>query len=82
VSRQLIKSSVTLFSNEMDEVDNIRKMVDNRKKIQKYLEMWPEIKMKYQNPKLCVFTHSEKRKKEFLNWTKNIPNEIHIFKEI
>jgi hypothetical protein len=57
-------------------------MVDNRKKIQKYLEMWPEIKMKYQNPKLCVFTHSEKRKKEFLNWTKNIPNEIHIFKEI
>jgi hypothetical protein len=64
------------------EVDNTRKMIDNRKKIQKYLEMWPEIRKQYQNPKLCIFTKSQKRKKEFLALTKNIPHEIYCYNEI
>jgi hypothetical protein len=64
------------------EVDNTRKMVDNRKKIQKYLEMWSGIREQYQNPKLCIFTKSQKRKKEFLALTKNIPHEIYCYNEI
>jgi hypothetical protein len=64
------------------EIDNTRKMVDNKKKIQKYLELWPMIREKYQNPRLCIFTKSEKRKKTFLEWTRNITKEIKTFDEI
>ena len=64
------------------EVDNTRKMVDNRKKIQKYLEMWSGIREQYQNPKLCIFTKSQKRKREFSKLLKNIPNEILTFDEL
>lgn len=64
------------------EVDNTRKMVDNRKKIQKYLYMWLEIRKQYQNPKLCIFTKSQIRKKEFSKLLKNIPNEIYCFDEL
>lgn len=64
------------------EIDNTRKMVDNRKKIQKYLDLWPMIREKYQNPRLCIFTKSEKRKKTFLEWTRNIPNEVKTFDKL
>lgn len=64
------------------EVDNTRKMVDNRKKIQKYLEMWSGIREQYQNPKLCFFTRSEKRKREFSKLLKNILSEVYCFDEL
>jgi|GEM_PF-1749987 len=64
------------------EVDNKRDMKDNKKKINKYIELWPKIRERFQNPRLCVFTHSDKRKKMFLDWTKNIPNEVKVFSEI
>lgn len=64
------------------EVDNTRKMIDNRKKIQKYLEMWPMIRKQYQNPKLCIFTKSQKRKREFSNLLKNILSEVYYFDEL
>lgn len=64
------------------EIDNTRKMIDNRKKIQKYLDLWPMIREKYQNPRLCIFTKSEKRKKTFLEWTRNIMSEVKTFDEI
>jgi hypothetical protein len=57
-------------------------MVDNRKKIQKYLEMWSGIREQYQNPKLCIFTRSEKRKREFSNLLKNILSEVYCFDEL
>lgn len=64
------------------EIDNTRKMIDNKKKIQRYLELWPEIKRQYSNPRLCIFTKSQKRKRIFLELTKNIPNEVHTFDEL
>lgn len=48
------------------EIDNTRTMQDNRKKIEKYKEMWGDIKKHFgMQPKLCIFTLSEKRRKEF-----------------
>ena len=65
------------------EIDNTRTMVDNRKKISRYKEMWPDIKKHFgMQPKLCIFTHSEKRKKEFAQLCEKLPNEILIFAEV
>lgn len=64
------------------EIDNTRKMVDNKKKIEKYLEMWPEIRKRYSNPKLCIFTKSAQRKKTFRELLRNVPNEVYCFSEI
>ena len=65
------------------EIDNTRTMQDNRKKIQKYLELWPDIRKRFGlQPKLCVFTTSEKRKKEFLSLCEKIPSEVFLFNEI
>lgn len=65
------------------EIDNTRSMTDNRKKIQKYKEMWSDIKREFGlQPKLCIFTHSEKRKREFLRLCERIPCEVILYKEI
>lgn len=64
------------------EVDNIRDMKDNRKKIERYLEKWPEIRKQFQNPRLCIFTKSEQRKKTFRELLRNVPNEVYLFEEI
>lgn len=64
------------------EIDNTRKMIDNRKKIKKYLDTWEEIRSKYQNPKLCIFTKSQKRKREFVQMLENIPHEVLCFEEL
>lgn len=62
------------------EIDNTRTMQDNRKKIEKYKEMWPEIRKQFgMQPKLCIFTLSEKRKKEFAQLCDKIPHEINVF---
>lgn len=59
------------------EIDNTRGMVDNRKKIEKYRAMWPEIRKQFgAQPKLCIFTRSEKRKKEFMQLCDKLPCEI------
>lgn len=65
------------------EIDNTRSMQDNKKKIKKYKEIWPEIKKRFGlQPKLCIFTLSEKRKKEFLNTCEELQSEIRVFKEL
>ena len=64
------------------EIDNTRTMIDNRKKIKRYQEMWTELKKRFSNPKLCIFTTSEKRKREFVQLCGNLPHEVFTFKEI
>ena len=65
------------------EIDNTRTMQDNRKKIQKYREMWPEIAKHFRvTPKLCIFTSSDKRKRDFSQLCNKMPHEIFTFQEI
>ncbi|MCA1028353.1 hypothetical protein LCM23_20010 [Cytobacillus kochii] len=65
------------------EIDNIRKMQDNRKKIMKYIEMWSEIQNHFNlMPKLCFFTCSDKRKKEITKLCASIPSEVKTFNEV
>jgi hypothetical protein len=65
------------------EIDNTRTMQDNRKKIEKYKEMWPDIKTQFgAQPKLCIFTKSERRKKEFLSLCEKLQCEVFNFAEI
>lgn len=62
------------------EIDNTRGMADNRKKIEKYRQMWPEIRKQFGvQPKLGIFTLSEKRKKEFAQMCEKLPCEIVVF---
>lgn len=86
-----IKNEVKLIADAMFErngythlieVDNTLPMVENKKKIKRYLELWPEIRKRYSNPKLCIFTKSEKRKRTFQEGLRNVPNEIFTFEEI
>jgi hypothetical protein len=59
------------------EIDNTRSMQDNRKKIERYKEMWAEIKKQFgSQPKLCIFTLSAKRQKEFKELCGKLPNEV------
>lgn len=64
------------------EIDNTRSMIDNKKKIERYKEMWTQIKERHDQPKLCIFTTSEKRKKEFLKLCDKLHSEVWTFKEI
>lgn len=65
------------------EIDNTRTMLDNKKKIEKYREMWQDIKKQFgAQPKLCIFTKSEKRKKEFAAICGKLQCEIVNFAEI
>ncbi|CRK80283.1 replication-relaxation family protein [Neobacillus massiliamazoniensis] len=65
------------------EIDNTRAMQDNRKKVNKYKELWPEIKKQFGvQPKLCVFTMGDKRKKEFAHMCEKLPCEVKMFSEI
>lgn len=61
------------------EIDNTRSMQDNRKKIEKYREMWTEIQKQFNvQPKLCIFTLSEKRKKEFSQLCEKLQSDINV----
>jgi hypothetical protein len=63
------------------EIDNTRTMQDNRKKIEKYKEMWPKITERFGlQPKLGIFTLSEKRKKEFMQLCDKLQYEINVTK--
>jgi hypothetical protein len=62
------------------EIDNTRSMQDNRKKVEKYKEMWPAIKAQFKmQPKLCIFTKSEKRVKEFEQLSDKLLHEAVLF---
>ncbi|MGP9043317.1 replication-relaxation family protein [Cytobacillus kochii] len=64
------------------EIDNTRSMQDNRKKISKYREMWPEIGKHFGlMPKLCIFTFSDQRKREFEQLCNKMPAEVLTFSE-
>jgi hypothetical protein len=63
------------------EIDNTRTMQDNRKKIEKYKEMWPKITEQFHlQPKLGIFTLSEKRRKEFMQLCDRLHYEINVTK--
>ncbi|MDT0163810.1 replication-relaxation family protein [Bacillus sp. AG4(2022)] len=69
--------------NCLVEIDNTRTMQDNRKKLNKYVEMWEEIKKHFGTQvKLCIFTNSETRKKEFVQLCGSLPHEVWTFQEI
>lgn len=62
------------------EVDNERKMIDNKKKIENYKEIFPDIKD--QTPILYFFTKTDHRKKKLQEWLKGIRYEVVTFEEI
>jgi hypothetical protein len=63
------------------EIDNTRTMQDNRKKIEKYKEMWQKIRKQFGlQPKLCIFTLSEKRRKEFMQLCDKLQYELNVTK--
>ncbi|WHY76210.1 hypothetical protein QNH20_19080 [Neobacillus sp. WH10] len=62
------------------EVDNERKMIDNKKKIESYREVLPAFKD--QTPILYFFTKTESRKKKLTEWLKGIRHEVLTFEEI
>lgn len=65
------------------EIDNVRDMQDNKKKIERYKEMWSEIKRHFNaQPKLCIFTQSKKRKQDFIQMCGKLPSEVFTFDEI
>lgn len=65
------------------EIDNTRTMLDNRKKIERYKEMWGDIQQQFNaQPKLCILTKSEKRKRDFRNMCGKIPHNILCLNEL
>lgn len=65
------------------EIDNTRAMLDNKKKIAKYKDMWKEIQKHFSmQPKLCIFTQSDKRKHDFTQLCDRIPSEIYTYTDI
>jgi hypothetical protein len=62
------------------EVDNERKMMDNKKKIENYREVLPAYKD--QTPILYFFTKTDSRKQKLTEWLKGIRHEIITFEEI
>jgi hypothetical protein len=62
------------------EVDNERKMIDNKKKIENYREVLPAYKN--DSPILYIFTKTENRKQKFEEWLKGINHKVITFEEI
>lgn len=60
------------------EIDNTRKMIDNKKKIELYREIMPSLHV----PKLYFFTTSEDRKKKMEKWLEGMRAEVKTFGEI
>lgn len=60
------------------EIDNTRNMSDNKKKMELYREIMPNL----QNPKLYFFTQTEQRKRKLQEWAKGLKCEVMMFKEI
>jgi len=74
-SKKIVADAV--FSREgylhLIEIDNTRKMIDNQKKIESYLEMLRP------SHKLFIFTKTEDRKRKFEKWLKG-KGQVLIFK--
>lgn len=67
------------------EVDNTRGMADNKRKIESYVDVFPEIKSKLGTlPALYIFTTTLDRKRKFEWWMKqhNLRGEVKTFEEI
>ncbi|MBU5212208.1 hypothetical protein [Heyndrickxia oleronia] len=64
------------------EIDNARKMIENHKKIDSYVEVMKQIN--HTIPVLYVFTLSKDRKRKFESWIKqnNLRAHVHTFDEI
>lgn len=60
------------------EIDNTRNMSDNRKKIDLYKEILPNLN----NPILYFFTQTEDRKRKLQGWLKGTRSEVKTFQEI
>lgn len=62
------------------EIDNERKMVDNKRKIQIYREILPAFKEEV--PCLYFFTKTEHRKRKLLEWMKGMRGDVKTYAEI
>jgi hypothetical protein len=62
------------------EVDNERKMIDNKNKIEAYKEVLPGLKE--ETPILYFFTKTKDRKKKLSEWLKGVRHEVFTFEEI
>ncbi|MED3574485.1 hypothetical protein [Cytobacillus praedii] len=62
------------------EVDNARKMIDNKKKIETYKEVLPAFKE--QTPILYFFTTTEDRKRKLKEQLQGVRNQVFTFKDI
>lgn len=62
------------------EVDNERKMIDNKRKIETYREVLPAYKG--ETPILYFFTKTENRKSKLIEWLKGINHKVLTFDEI
>lgn len=62
------------------EIDNERKMIDNKKKIEAYREIMPWITDGA--PILCFYTKTETRRKKLKEWLGDIRHEVKTFEEI
>jgi hypothetical protein len=62
------------------EVDNERKMLDNKKKIETYYEILP--KYQNENPVVYFFTETVNRKHQLQEWLNGIKSHVLTFEEI
>jgi len=62
------------------EIDNERKMVDNKKKIEAYREIMPWVQDGA--PILCFYTKTENRKRKLKEWLEGVRHEVKTFEEI
>ncbi|WP_412860257.1 hypothetical protein [Cytobacillus horneckiae] len=62
------------------EVDNLRKMIDNKKKVDTYREMFP--KLNDHTPILFIFTTTHDRRRKFEGLLQGIRHEVRVFGEI
>lgn len=61
------------------EIDNTRTMLDNRKKVERYKEMWEDIRHHFNTqPKLCIVTKSEKRGRDFRSWCEKLVCDVEV----
>jgi hypothetical protein len=82
MTQKIIKPDATFIKESRYhflEVDRTQKMLENKKKIDHYTQLFPLIQSKYnQTPLLVFYTHSPIRKEKIIRWCKqsNLPVEV------
>ncbi|USK69890.1 hypothetical protein [Peribacillus asahii] len=74
-----------MLTLHLAEIDNTRGMGDNKKKIESYVDVFPNIQDRIGLlPSLHVFTTNDSRKRKFEEWMKqqNLRGEVKTFDEV